>query len=178
MMESFVNKQTTTHLEVFNRLSDIFHQESFAEIKKVSSKLRTYSVVKTKIGIEGYLTANPKLNTQDRIALTKFRLSNHDLMIEKGRHLNLEKTKRYCPFCPKAIETEVHFLLHCNTFACLRRELFSTLRGKTNTFRYLPDIEKLKYLLSSEDTVSHVASFLRKSFQCRAFLLENHKNSD
>ena len=41
MMESLMNKQNTTHLEVFQRLKDIFHQETFAGIKKDSSKLRT-----------------------------------------------------------------------------------------------------------------------------------------
>ena len=178
MMEAFVNKQNTTHLEVFQRLKDIFHQETFAGINKDSSKLRTYNVIKTKIGIEGYLIANPKINTQDRIALTKFRLSNHDLMIEKGRHFKIEKDKRFCPFCPEAIETEMHFLLHCNTFAYLRRELFSTIRKTSRTFDYLCDLEKFMYLLNSESTIRYVASFLRKSFQCRAFLLEHHKNSD
>ena len=143
-----------------------------------SSKLRTYNVIKTKIGIEGYLFANPKINTQDKIALTKFRLSNHDLMIEKGRHFQIEKDKRFCPFCPEAIETEMHFLLHCNTFACLRRELFSIIRNKSNNFHYLCDLEKCIYLLSSEGTIRYVASFLQKSFECRAFLLEKHKNSD
>ena len=99
---------------------------TFADIRKDSRKLRTYSVIKTKIGIEGYLAAHPKINTQDRIALTKFRLSNHDLMIEKGSDFKVEKAKRFCPFCPKTIETELHFLVHCKTFARLRRELFST----------------------------------------------------
>ena len=73
MMEHFVNKQNTTHLVVFPRLNDIFHQDTFAEIRKDSSKLRTYSLIKTKIGMEGYLDAHPQINTQDRIALTKFR---------------------------------------------------------------------------------------------------------
>ena len=146
-----------------------FQQDTFAEIKKDSSILRTYRVIKTKIGIEGYLAAHPKINTQDRIALTKFRLSNHDLMIEKGRYFKVEKAERFCPFCPKTIETELHFLIHCNTFACLRRELFSTIRKKSNTLYHLPhpDLQKLIYLLSSDVTIRHVASFLRKCLQCK-----------
>ena len=79
MMEHFINKQNTTHLVVFQRLNDVFRQDTFAEIRKDSSKLRPYSLIKTKIGMEGYLAAHPQINTQ-------FRLSNHDLMIEKGRH--------------------------------------------------------------------------------------------
>ena len=41
VMESFNNKQTTTHLEVFQRLNDIFYQYTFAEIRKDSSNLKT-----------------------------------------------------------------------------------------------------------------------------------------
>ena len=122
--------------------------------------------------MEGYLAAHPQINTQDRIALTKFRLSNHDLMIEKGRHFKVEKAKRFCPFCPKTIETELHFLVQCNIFACLRRELFSSIRKKSNTFHHLPEPQKFTNLLSSDDVIWHVASFLRKSLQCRAFLLK------
>ena len=173
-MEHFINKQNTTYLVVFQQLNDIFHQDTFVD----SSKLRTYSQIKTKIGIEGYLAAHPQINTQYRIAFTKFRLSNHDLMIEKGRHFKVEKAERFCPFCPKTIETELHFLVQNNTFACLRRELFSSIRKKSNTFHHLPEPQKFIYLLSSNDVIRHVDSFLRKSLQCRAFLLENHKNSD
>ena len=97
----------------------MFHQDTFAEITKDSSKLWTYSV-------RGYLAA-----------LTKFRHSNHNLMIEKDRHFKVEKAKRFCPFCQKTMETELHFLVHCNTFACLCRKLFSTIRQKPNNFHNL-----------------------------------------
>ena len=116
------------------------------------------------------------MNIQDRVALTKFRLSNHDLMIEKGRHIKLDKTERFFPFCPSQIETETHFLLYCKTFTDLRRELLTTIICKTPTFSLLP--EGNIYLLNNEDTIKNVGTFLRKSFQCRAFLLEKHKNSD
>ena len=47
-------------------------------------------------------------NTKDRMSMTKFRLSNHQLMIEKGRHTNIRKEDRICPFC-FAFEDEKHF---------------------------------------------------------------------
>ena len=34
-----------------------------------------------------------------RIAVSRLRLSNHELMIEKGRHLKLDVNQRICPFC-------------------------------------------------------------------------------
>ena len=42
------------HEDVFRRMQDIFHQESFVEMKE-SSKLRTYRIIKTEIGREEYL---------------------------------------------------------------------------------------------------------------------------
>ena len=179
MMESFLNKRNISHVEVFQRLSDIFHQESFAEINKESSKLRTYSLIKTKIGLESYLTDNIKLNTQDTILLTKFRISNHDLMIEKGRHMKIDKSQRFCPFCPKSIETEMHFLLHCKTVSHLRSELFTDIRPKIcANFNTFSDQDKFIYLLKKQKIVKNVACFLRKSLQLRTFLRENYKNSD
>ena len=59
----FLNKQNISHLEIFQRLYDIFHQESFAKISGDQSKLRTYSLIKTNIGLESYLRDNTKINT-------------------------------------------------------------------------------------------------------------------
>ena len=71
---------------------------------------RTYGLLKTDIGIEKYIkeTSNPIR----RKILTKFRLSNHCLNIEKGRHNKTPKEFRYCPFCPTHVETEIHFLVN------------------------------------------------------------------
>ena len=98
LMEDFINKNKNTHLNAWQRLNDIFHQLAFTEINKENSKLRTYGLIKTNLGFENYLNAD--INVQDRIALTKLRLSNHELMIEKGRHIKIDKSKRVCPFCP------------------------------------------------------------------------------
>ena len=61
-----------------------------------NSKLRTYGIIKRTLGNETYLLSNIKLD--QRICRTKLRLSNHELMIEKGRHLKIGKTRRFCPF--------------------------------------------------------------------------------
>ena len=53
---------------------------------------------------------------KDRIALTKLRLSNHKLMIEKGRHLKLDRNRRFCPFCPNEVEDEIHFMITCKNY--------------------------------------------------------------
>ena len=60
--------------------------------------------------MEKYLTIVN--NTKNRTTLTKFRLSNHTLMIEKGRHQNIDKNLRLCPFCPTRIEDEMHYFVN------------------------------------------------------------------
>ena len=65
-------------------MCDIFYQGAFLDIIRDDSKLRTFAKVKHTVGIEKYL--HYPLDLEARTAITKFRLSNHDLMIEKGRH--------------------------------------------------------------------------------------------
>ena len=177
MMDSIITKENNSHIKVFQRLYDIFHQKAFDEISRDSSKLRTYSLVKRKIGLEGYLSSNTNINTQNRIALTKFRLSNHDLMIEKGKHIKLDKAERFCPCCPTLVETEMHFLLHCKTFLCMRTELLAAIMLSEPSFNSLSDDDKFIYLLNNEYAFKYTSTCIRKGFQCRTFLLEKHKNN-
>ena len=92
MREQFMVKDKDTHSKAFQRLKDIFHQEAFSSIKREDSKLRTYSLFKTSSGYEPYLSDIHII--EERTALTKLRLSNHPLMIEKDRHLQIEKDIR------------------------------------------------------------------------------------
>ena len=106
LTQSFLDIDIDLHLQSFQRLSDIFHQQAFEDIKRVDSKLRTYCKLKPESGFEKYLDEIP---VKERTALTKLRLSNHLLMIEKGRHMGIDRDQRFCPFCPNIIEDEKHF---------------------------------------------------------------------
>jgi hypothetical protein len=56
-------------------------------------------------------------NRCDRATFCKIHISAHPLMIERGRHLNIPRTERYCLLCKSnQIEDEKHFLLHCKKF--------------------------------------------------------------
>ena len=50
MLDKFLRKDVHTHISAYKRMCDIFHQTTFSEIRKESSKLRTYSLLKNKIG--------------------------------------------------------------------------------------------------------------------------------
>ena len=148
-----ISPRSTTNL--------IFHQNSFAELNRENSKLRTYKFLKTEIGREPYLK-NIK-NIQDRILLTKFRLSNHRLMIEKGRHLKIPRKLRYCPFCHGSIEDEIHFLIKCKCFTTHRNTIYGNItKGKVlENFSVKSDMEKFKFLLTHSRILQFTAKYLR-----------------
>ena len=66
---------------VFNREKDMFNQTALYGLQ-TSSKLKTLAYLKNDTVCENYLLSVE--NIANRIALTKFRLSNHNLMTEKG----------------------------------------------------------------------------------------------
>ena len=66
------------------RMVNIFHQESFTDISRSDSKLRICAILKREAGFENYLCEIRSV--KERTALTKFRISNHSLMIRKGGH--------------------------------------------------------------------------------------------
>ena len=142
-------------------MQDSFHQESFVEIGKESSKLRTYGRVKTEIRRDEYLANISDLN--ERTAISKIRLSNHTLMIEKGRHLKIAKDERYCPFCPYEIEIEKHFILFCKSFALARLTLISEVETMIRGFRNCDDNTKFILLLSNNAVLPITGTYLYKS---------------
>ena len=165
---------STPEVIVHKRIVDIFHQRSFSEISQESSKLRTYSLIKKEAGREPYLLSVK--NVEDRISMTKFRLSNHKLMIEKGRHLNMALNKRKCPFCP-VVEDETHFLLTCNIYSILRNDLLDNVEEK---LRDEPLVRTdgqvmIKYLLGNTEISPMVAKYLNKTLKLRDFLIEKPK---
>ena len=110
------------------RLMDTFYQEAFRDINRDGCKLRMFAKLKTDIGMAKYLTHSQHIDS--RIALTKIRLSNHDLMIEKGRHSIVNETERFYPFCMNIVESEEHFLQRCATFSPLHATLISEIVTK------------------------------------------------
>ena len=62
------------------RLTDMFQQNAFSTINDENSKLRTFGMIKSSIGLEKYL--KKVKNLKHRISLSRLRLSSHRLMIE------------------------------------------------------------------------------------------------
>ena len=171
MMNIFLEnrKDLNCHINIFQRLIDIFHQNAFAEMDKASSKLRTYKQLKTTIGFEPYIDRIPC--PKERSTLSKFRLSNHTLMIEKGRHNRIEKDLRFCPFCPNKIEDEAHFLLSCKKFSNQREIYFNKINNASGHFKFLDNTEKFIFLLTNDKIIRYTAQYLLENLELRESLM-------
>ena len=176
MLDVFLNQEKNASISFYQRKNDIFHQNALCNIKLLSNKLRTYSLLKTEIGYESYLSQIENVN--HRTTLTKLRLSNHSLKIETGRKQRLDKNLRFCPFCPNFIEDEKHFLLQCSIYNVLRRNLFTWAGTQLHNFNYLEKTEKFVTLLTNINFTPKTASAVYKMFCIREFLIKNHKNVD
>ena len=66
-------------------------------------------------------------NDKIRMELAAFRLSAHDIDIERGRHINVPRENRVCRLCsiPMA-ESEFNVLLVCPRYNDIRRELLTS----------------------------------------------------
>ena len=150
MMSSYTREPPhpclNTYTELYKRLADVFYQSAFESINKHDSKLRTYSLIKESVEIENYLITTRNINA--RVCLTKFRLSNHKLMIETGRHQKVPKTERFCPFCYGMVEDEIHFLINCKQYDALRGPLFKECREARKNFSYYSNKEKFIFIMT------------------------------
>ena len=169
MLQSFLsinndnnnNEQKSTENQIFQRLSDEFHQNALESIENDNSKLKTYSSLKNKIGMEKYLMDITNIN--HRVAMTKLRLSNHPLHIETGRHVKIERNQRFCPFCPTLIEDEIHFLVQCPTYKELRDKLLTNTSHSNKNFS-----NRDKFLaILKQDKLNTTAKFIFEAFELR-----------
>lgn len=166
-----------TFTQLFQKLSNDFNKNALDDIKKEDNKLRTYALLKTETGRERYLFEMK--NVKNRTAFTKFRLSNHELLIEKGRHQNIDKELRFCPFCRDVVEDEIHFLLKCDQFKEHRTFFLQEISEENrNLIIRLSDLEKFKILMTDPTFFHHTAQFINDTMHVRKFVLEKHKNNE
>ena len=104
-------------------ISKLLNPEYWTFISKVgiqllTIRLETYPLLKHDFIFEPYLDYIKE--KRFRIAMTRFRTSSHDLFIEKGRYLNIERNQRTCNMCTGHM-IEFHFLLSCPAYSELRQ---------------------------------------------------------
>ena len=112
-------------------------------------KADTFRLFKDSVKFERYLD-DIKIR-KHRVSLAKFRVSDHCLMIEKGRHARpvISRESRFCPHCPLIVESEEHFLTECPSYN--RTAFFIDVGAKVPQFTDLDNHSKFIYLMSQED---------------------------
>lgn len=149
----FINKNVNKKLVLrilHEKYKQHWHEQLFKDYrdKDHGNKLRTYRTFKTNFSFEKYLEWG---DYKKRKLLTKFRISNHDLEIEKGRYIGIKDSQRICKLCSTETETEIHFLLKCNKLDNIRKQVTDKINDKYKNFQALDLQGKFVWLLSSED---------------------------
>ena len=92
--------------------SSILESEVHNLKQNCDSKLAIYSHIKTNYNYEPYLKSHPY-----NMYITKFRLSDHYLPIERGRYMKpkIPRPERTCTLCKSSVGDEIHALFLCKS---------------------------------------------------------------
>ena len=163
------NKHPFIHNLLHKKQCENFHSNAFQNINNPENKLRTYALFKTQAGCEKYL--NEIKNEAVRQSLTKFRLSNHILSIEKGRHTTPKTPKevRFCPFCPNNVEDEIHFLLSCPVYRIPRSDMINAMTNENPSFCQKSEKHQFVELMNPKNA-QRVSKVIHNLFEIREFL--------
>ena len=129
---------------------------------KTESKMRTYIKFKSNFQYEKYLD---DLTRQHRTSFTRFRISAHNLAIERGRYERppIPAELRLCPYCPLSVQDEYHFLLECSEYEEHRKQLLTNIVAICPNFTHLSNINKFTFLLNAEGlVVKELAAFIHR----------------
>ena len=120
-----------------------------------------YRYLTNKLCLQSYLQKPIALKYIQLI--TKYRLSAHLLMIEKGRFTQLAREQRLCIFCHSDVEDEYHFIIKCSLYHEYRKLYIKKY------YWHKPSMYKLLQLLSTENTteLSNLGKYLLKAEMLR-----------
>ena len=123
-----------------------------------SPKALFYRSIKDSFDLEPYLDILPK---DLRIPLTKMRLSNHRLSIEKGRWSNIPRMARLCPFCNQ-FGDEFHALYECKEHLQIRTQYLKPFFFKR------PNMYKSYNLFNTKNkqNLSKLSKFIKAILKC------------
>ena len=115
------------------------------------NKLRTYRLFKDSFHFENYLD-NIKIK-KHRVALTRFRLSCHNLQIEAGRHHipKIPYDRRLCDECG-VIQDEIHALSFCRLYSEYREGFMKVFHEQTiDVFQNISSTLLFRFIMNCED---------------------------
>ena len=160
------------HTSVKELIYGLFQRKWF-DLLSCFPKMRTFLRFKTVFQLEPYLLSIKDFKM--RRIMSRFRLSSHDLEIERGRYLKpaTPADKRFCKLCSTTVnevEDEEHVLMRCYVFDHLRTDFFKLVKSRN------PDTS-LNFLtiMGTKDPaiIFYVAKFLQKVFKERQCILNS-----
>ena len=107
------------------------------------------------------------------IALSQLRCSSHHLVVEIGRHNNIERERRLCTLCIKGefvIEDEYHFIFDSFTYYKIRKSYLDFIEKYAHNYVELKKTKKESELQKLSAYCYHAFS-LRKSLLNEQFLI-------
>lgn len=151
-------------------------------------KLRTYSVIKTRVRREEYLSW--EITGEQRVLYARLRSGSHQLRIERGRWDGEQEAERLCKICGTGkIENESHFLLECYVFERFRRNMYRRILQETGyDLMAVKEKEVSKWLLqvllgngvsrreARQGIGKAVAAFVAVAMRKRARILQAEKS--
>ena len=135
------NKNLSTQFQVY--WLNILNKDRFGH--SVSNKLSLYSEIKNEIRFESYLKLIKDVN--ERVVVTKMRISCHLLPIEAGRYKKVPRDERFCSFCKPSIGNEFPYL----SFPLLRSAFLERLYKINSNFINMTDKALFIYILTMHD---------------------------
>ena len=151
----------------------MYYVNAFGQINE-HSKLRTYKTFKSSYALEKYIEISD-IPLSWRKLYCSFRISCHELEIEKGRYMRPKKPpeKRICKLCGIYIENEIHFIAECSQYSELREDLYRCISVENHHFMGVSSQDKFNYMMtaSNVNVVKSVMQFIYLALTKRKQLL-------
>jgi hypothetical protein len=162
IQRSSINNVISSNLEL------VYSNLWYNHINNLQVKLRSYCLFKKSFSLENYVVM---FYRSARSHFTKLRISAHNLMIEKGRHVSpkIEPHNRICTLCNlNSVEDEFHFIMECPFYSTLRIDLLNVFSDiyNLNSMSNI-DIFKLIMSVSDYDCIIPVIKYVRHAFEAR-----------
>ena len=161
---------------IMSKITQLYNTFSFDNISATSGKLRTYKKFRKHFNVEQYLKINDAPLAWRKLYCA-FRISCHDLEIERGRyvHPKIPPEDRICLLCKNQPETEEHFLIYCSKFANYRKDLYSKLSSIDPQFSQIPTDSRFEYMMTSEnfEIIKTVMKYIYENYNRRKTFLKN-----
>lgn len=123
------------------------------------NKLKYFHKIKSDYQLAPYLIKIK--DYRQRKLLAKYRLSDHSLYIETGRHKQswTARELRLCSNCSEGVvEDELHFLTQCSKYNNIREMYFTQIGQILPEFQQASHIDKLCYILGEKEKCVHLAA--------------------